>query len=140
MEMRKISITLPADVYDIIAYHVGFSMVNEFKITNKFGEINYIKGEMKEEKKMTREEAIRKHADVIYNPQLCYYDEQLIESKLFVKGLEALGLIKFEEEMKEEKKEKNLEFNAPMNGTYFIDNKELIQHLQKQGYTVTKNG
>lgn len=81
---------------------------------------------------MTRKEAIHKHADAVHDPQQCCYNEQWITSEFFVKGLEALGLIEFEEE----KKDKNLEFNAPIGGTYFIDNKELIEHLEKQGYTV----
>lgn len=128
-------IILPADMYNIIAYQFGL-IGDEITITNTFGSLKFIKAEINEEKKMTREEAIKKHANAVHDPQQCYYNEQLITSEFFVKGLEAFGLIKFEEE----KKEKNLEFYAPMSGTCYIGNKELIKHLKEQGYTVTKNG
>lgn len=43
-------INLPADMYNIIAYNLGFNMVNEFTINNVNGSLKFIKGEIKEKK------------------------------------------------------------------------------------------
>lgn len=124
-------IILSADMYDIIAYHLGFDLVNKFEIINTFGNLKFIKGEIKEEKKMTREEAI-KLAKKFGNEKPWYEDTICL--------LEALGLIKFEEEKKEEKKEKNLNVAITPFGMVTVENSLIIKHLKEQGYTVTKNG
>lgn len=76
---------------------------------------------------MTREEAI-KLAKKFGNEKSWYEDTICL--------LEALGLVKFEEE----KKEENFKYNTPVGEIYWIDNYKLINHLKEQGYTVTKNG
>lgn len=63
----------------------------------------------------------------------------MIESEQFVKGLEALGLIKFEEE-KKETEEKKLDVVMIPIGMIQIQNSLIIKRLREQGYTVTKNG
>lgn len=52
-------------------------------------------------KAMTREEAIEKHASATNVPEMEYFSDTKDKSAMFIKGLEALGIIKFDEVKRE---------------------------------------
>ena len=67
-------------------YELTKNAVEEYEMQNKL---------------MTKAEAIEAHAKTQANSMMEYYDVTQHKSKLFVEGLEALGLIEFKEEEKE---------------------------------------
>lgn len=89
---------------------------------------------MKEPKLMTLEEAIEKYSNASgHTIPFC---------KNIIKGLEALGLIKFKEE-KKKLDNMYLEVYDVTTDTLhkgIIHINDLIKHFENEGYTVTKNG
>jgi len=89
-------------------------------------------------KKMTRQEAIDKVQEHLTANGFakCFSD------RLFVITLEALGLIEFEEEKKDDPCIKIRQYNPHIDDFkyHIVYKKDLIQDLETAGYKVTKNG
>lgn len=89
-------------------------------------------GKPKEEKLMTREEAI-------FKVKICNVSNY---PETFVQALEALGLIKFKEEKKKDTKIRIADYDPSMDciGYVTLDVVNVIKALEEQGYTVRENG
>lgn len=85
---------------------------------------------------MTREEAVKKHAEAVHDIRQMYFYEQVDISRVFIKGMEALGLIKFEEEPKYDKTLLSVIHECR---SYDL-NDEFLNELAKRGYKVVPNG
>ena len=92
-----------------------------------------IEGQVKMQNKlMTKEEAIEVHAKTQENSMVEYYSETKAKSKLFIEGLEALGLIEFKE----------ADVGLPIGFSFPMSKRnewtECVNELRKQGFKITK--
>ena len=103
-------------------------MFSDEKLNYKF-----FKEKPKEEKKMTRQEAIDKYTSVNFP----YTPLSVSEASRIVLGLEALGLLKFEEEKKEKKYSEKMLEDIKECRVMYNGSIPFLEALEAKGYKIT---